>query len=251
MSIETILLILLVGAVALYFGHKGFQQLVRIRTGKAIKAGSTAVEREEDEYKRLLGLLPTQEEAVTSVMADSRIAEKDLKAAKDAEGVAEKAYYDAEDLKASEGTLDTLATAWEDAKKHTADMAAVATEAKQAQDEAREALDETTKALKKFEQQLVRDKAKEKLTKALNVSADARKHAADMQKQIGAAAEASREVDHDLEQARARNELTKGSAADRELKELRERSAAKSAREQLKAKRAGTAQPEAGAAAQS
>ncbi len=238
MNLDTIVLIVIGIAAALYFGHKGFQQLVRIWFNQTVKAGSTAVQREEDEYNRLSALLPVQEEAVTSVMADARVAAKDLKAAQDAVETAERDYNHADDLKATEGTLDSLATAWEDAKKHVVDMAAVATEAKKAADEAREALDETAKALKKFEQQLVRDKAKEKLTKALNITADARKQTKDMQAQIGAAAQASREVDHDLEQARARNELSQGTAAERELKELKASSGAKSAREQLKARRA-------------
>ncbi len=238
MSLSTILLIVIGIAAALYFGHKGFKQLVRIWFNQTVKAGSTAVQREEDEYNRLIALLPVQEEAVTSVMADARTASKDLKTAQDAANEAEKNYNDAEDLKATEGTLDSLATSWEEAKKQVADMAAIATEAKKAADEARDALDETAKALKKFEQQLVRDKAKEKLTKALNITADARKQTKDMQAQIGAAAQASREVDHDLEQARARNELSQGTEAERELKELKAKSGAKSAREELKARRA-------------
>jgi hypothetical protein len=241
MELTTLIAIVLGGLVLLYFGHKGFQQLVRIKANKAIDSGTTPLEKEEDEYKRLLALLPEQRDKVTSVMATASQAAGDLKKANQAVEDAEREYNNGEDLKASEATLDALATAWDDAKKNAAELATIATEADAAQDEAVAALEETTRSLEKFSRQLERDKSKVQLAGALRIASQARQQARDMKSALSAASQASRQVDFDLEKARAENKLSKGSDAEQEMEQLKAKSTAMSAREALKAKRAGNA----------
>ena len=237
MELTTLVLIGIGVLVALYLGHAGFRQLVRVRTDKAIDAGTTAIEKQEDEYKRLRSQLTRQREAVTTVMARSRQSEKDLTAARAAVDAAENDYNMAEDMKASDETLDALATKWDDAKKNVDELATIATELKGAQEEAQEALADTIKSLEKFARQIEQDKAKDELTDALNISADARRQARSMNSEISKAREASRQVDLELEKARANNELSRGSKTDREMEDIREKAAAKSARDALRARR--------------
>lgn len=238
--VTLIIILAVVGVVALFIFNPKFRQLLRIKSDKAIDGATSAIEKEEDEYKRLLALLPVQRDKVTSVMATASQAASDLKRANQAVVDAEKEYNDAEDLKASEKALDALATKWEESKAAAASQAEIAKEASDAQDEAVSALDETTKALGKFASQLERDKSKVALAGALRIAGQARQQAADMKSALSAASQASRQVDFELEKARAENKLSKGSDTDREVAELKEKAAAKSAREQLKAKRAGT-----------
>jgi len=238
--ITLIIGLVIAGVIGLAIFSPKFRQLLRIRGGKAIDAGSTAIEKEEDEYNRLAALLPQQRDKVTSVMATASQAAADLKAANKAVVDAENEYNTGEDLKASEATLDALATKWEEAKAHAASQAEIAKEAADAQAEAVDALEDTTKALAKFAKQLERDKSKVQLAGALKIASQARQQAADMKSALGAASQASRQVDFELEKARAENKLSQGSDSDREMEELKEKAAAKSAREQLRAKRAGT-----------
>ena len=60
-----------------------------------------------------------------------------------------------------------------------------------------------------------------------------------MTSSLSKAGEARREIDKSLEEARAANELAKGSATEQELADLREKAAAKTAREKLEAKLGG------------
>ena len=77
------------------------------------------------------------------------------------------------------------------------------------------------------------DGRKAELTEALNISAQARQEAKDMASSLSRAGEASRQIDADLEAARAANELAKGTQTEQELEQLREKAAAKAARARL------------------
>src|SRR5690606_15419332 len=160
------IIIAVVGVVALAIFHPKFRQLLRIRFNAGVKAGSTAIEREQDEYNRLMALLPKQQEAVATVMADARIAGTNREAARRAVEQAEKDFYLGDDSGASEQTLLALAAASAEAQENVRVMAQIAEEAARAEDEAEAALDATIKALNKFKQQIERDKSKDKLAQA-------------------------------------------------------------------------------------
>jgi hypothetical protein len=212
---------------------------LRIRTNAALDAATTPLEREKDEYNQLMAKLPAQRAAVQKVMANSNIAKKDLDAAQKAVADAERDYKEAKGLGASEGALNELAAKFDAAEASVEEQKKVVTEAAAAADEARGALEATTKALSKFSSRIEADGRKTELASALKVSADARQHARDINSQLSKAGEASRQIDKQLEEARAANDLAKGSQTEQELENLREKAAANAARARLDAKLGG------------
>ena len=243
MSITTILIIVAVlFAAGMLFWPK-FRQLVRIRSNDAVDGMSTAIEKEKDEYKQLVAKLPKQREAVSSVMARSTQADKALADAEARVTELQGKYVTAKNANAPDTVLDKYATEWEESKADVDAKRAIAEELNSAEEEAISALEETTEALKKFADKIERDEGKAELTKALDVAAEAREQAATMKSSISRAGEASRAIDHELEKARSRNELSKGSRADREVAEFEKQQAKKSAREALDALTGGGSAP--------
>jgi hypothetical protein len=212
---------------------------LRIKSNAALDAATTPLEREKDEYNQLMAKLPAQRAAVQKVMANSNIAKKDLDAATAAVAQAEKDYKEAKGLGASEDALNELAAKYDAAGATVEEQKKVVTEAGAAADEARNALDATTKALAKFSARIEADGRKTELASALKVSADARQQARDINSQLSKAGEASRQIDKQLEEARAANDLAKGSQTEQELQALREKAAANAARAKLDAKLGG------------
>ena len=127
-----------------------------------------------------------------------------------------------------------VTASWQNIKTHDGKRQ-IASELNDAEEEAISALEETTTALKRFGSQVEQGRAKAELAKALDVAAEARENSRTMKDSISRAGSAAREIDRALEEARARNELSKGSRSDRELEEYRRQSATKSARSALDA----------------
>jgi translation initiation factor IF-2 len=243
----TLLIVIVVGAFAAgMIFSKNFRdrvlQTLRIKSNSALDNATTALEREKDEYDQLVAKLPAQRAAVQKVMGNARIAQKDLDAKVADVARLEREYKEAKSLGASDAALDELATKYSEAEAAVEEQKKIVTEANAAADEARNALDATTKALGKFAARIEADGRKVELTEALKVSAEARQQAKDIASSLSKAGEASRQIDKELEEARAANELAKGTATEQELEQLREKAAAKSAREKLEGKLGGTAQ---------
>jgi len=236
----TLIIVLAVVAVGagLVFSPK-FRQLLRIKSGKAIDGATTALDKEKDEYNELMKKLPVQRAAVQKVMGNASLAKKDLEAKVAAVAAAESEYKDAKGMSASEAALDELATKFSAAEAAVEDQKKIVAESNSAADEARNALDATTKALSKFATRIEGDERKTELAAALRVSGEARQQAKDIQSSLSAAGAASRQIDKDLEEARAANELAKGTQTEQELERLREQSAAKSARAKLEGRLGG------------
>lgn len=211
-------------------------QVLRIKSNKALDAATTALEREKDEYNQLMNKLPGQRSAVQKVMANAAVAKKDLEAAVKAVDDKKREFNEAKGLGASQAALDELATKYAASKELVTEQTKIVTEANAAADEARSALDATTKALAKFAARIETDERKTELTAALKVSGEARQQAKDISSQLSKASEASRQIDKSLEEARAANDLAKGSQTEQELEQLREKAAAKAAREELEGK---------------
>jgi hypothetical protein len=240
----TLIIVVVLGALAAgmvfspAFRNKVLTTL-RIRSNAALDSATSPLEREKDEYHQLMAKLPGQRKAVQSVMATSAVAKKDLDNALAAVAAAEKDYKDAKALGASEAALNELAGKFDAAEQAVTDQKKVVEEANAAATEARGALESTTKALGKFATRIEGDERKTELAAALRVSADARQAANEINSSLSKAGEASRQIDKDLEEARAGNELSKGSSTEQELAALREKAASKSARERLEAKLGG------------
>lgn len=211
-------------------------QTLRIKSNAALDKATTALERERDEYDQLVAKLPGQRAAVQKVMGNARIAQKDLDAKVADVARLEREYKEAKGLGASDAALDELATKFAAAEAAVEEQKKVVAEANAAAEEARNALDATVKALGKFAARIEADSRKVELTEALNVAAQARQQARDIASSLSKAGEASRQIDRELEEARAANELAKGTATEQELEALREKAAAKSAREKLEGK---------------
>lgn len=223
-----------IGVIA-YFASSKFRQAARIKGNQAVDSMTTAVERQEDDYKQLLAKLPDQRRAVSRVMGNSEKADRDLTAAEKKVADLQGEYADAKASNAPSSVLDTLAEQWQAAKDDVDVKREIAELADQAEQEARAALDATTKALQKFKTQVQQGKAKAELTKALEVSAEASEQSKAMRENIGRASKATQEIDAALDEARARNELTKGTKEEQELADYREKKAAKDARGALDA----------------
>jgi len=232
-----IIAVLGIGA-GLVFSPK-FRQLLRIKSGKAIDSATTALDKEKDEYNELMKKLPGQRAAVQKVMGNASMAKKDLDRAKDAVTTTEREYKEAKGLGASEAALDELANKFAAAEAAAEDQKKIVAEAQSAEAEARSALDATTKALSKFAARIEGDERKTELAAALRVSGEARQQARDIQSSLSTAGAASRQIDKELEEARAGNELAKGTQTEQELDALREKAAAKAAREKLEGRLGG------------
>jgi uncharacterized coiled-coil protein SlyX len=237
----TLVIAIALGAFALgMIASKNFRdrvlQTLRIKSNQALDKATTAHERQKDEYDQLVAKLPVQRAAVQKVMGNARIAQKDLDAKKADMARLEREYKEAKGLGASEAALDELATKFAAAETAVEEQNKVVTEANAAAAEARSALEATTKALGKFASRIEADGRKVELTEALKVSAEARQQARDISSSLTKAGEASRQIDKELEEARAANDLAKGTATEQELEQLREKAAAKSARERLEGK---------------
>jgi len=226
----TTLIILAVAAVAAgaIFSPK-FRQLLRIRGGKAVDAGSTALEKEKDQYNQLVAKLPKQRDSVAKTKANATLAQKRLNELETKLGEIEGEFKLAESQKADYAATEAA----------IATQKAVATEAASIADEALKALEETTKALAKFKSRIEADGNKVELTQALETAATARQELADIKTQISGAGQASAEIDRALEEARAKNDMSKGSTTDQAREKLKEQAAAASAKDRLRAKIGG------------
>lgn len=233
MIIEILILVAVLAFVSAFAFSPRFRQMLRIRGGNAVDSMTTTIEKEKDVYRQLMNQLPVQREAVSSVMARSSIAEKDLETAKQTVESAFSEYNEAKGLGASDQALDALAVKWEDAKEAVEAAEELLNEMHAAEEEATDELEKTINSLKKFEKQIEKDEAKSELATALKISAAAREQSGGLRSKISEAGKHSRTVDLELEKARAANNLSKGSKVDRELEDLSEKAKAKKARSSL------------------
>jgi len=217
-----------------------FRQLIRIRGGKAVDSATSAIEKEQDAFEQLKKKMPAQREMVTKVMAAANMAKSELDRRNVALESVKARFAQARKLGASDNALNELGAQFTSAKTAVDEQQKVLTEAQATADEARHSLDQTIAAMQKFGQKVETDKSKAELAAALRVTAEARQSAADITSALSAAGSASKEVDRQLEEARAANQLSKGTSTDQELSQLDEKAAAASGRAELEALLDGT-----------
>jgi hypothetical protein len=109
-------------------------------------------------------------------------------------------------------------------------------------------VDKARKELRHVQMTIKSDEAKAKATLALDAATHVMEAARSITANGGALKQASGEVNHDFEQAKARLNDMKGTAAERELRELGERQQLDEMRQRLDAKRAAKTDPTAGTA---
>ena len=235
MTGTTIVIALIVLGVVLFFAWPAFRQFLRIRAGNAVGKGTTAVERNKDRYKQLKAELPIQRENVAQCMATVDDVTKDLTDAEAAVGAVQNEYKTAKELNASEGALDSLGKQFDAAEAKVTTIKGRLALAKTASDEAQNALDSTVESLKTFADKIQDSELAAQLTSAINISAKAKQQAKDINDKLSEAAEDFDSVEHDLNVARNKAKLGDGSAADRELADLKKKAAAKSGRSKLDA----------------
>jgi len=242
MSPITLIILLAVGAfvAALIFSPK-FRQFLRIRVGGAVDKGTTPLEKEKDEYNALMAKLAAQRTAVAKVMANASLAKKELDQEIAAVEAVEKEYKEAKALGASEAALNELASKYSAAELAVTEQKQIVVDANAAAAEARNALDTTIKAVQKFATRIESDERKTERAAALRTAGEASQAAKDIDSSLSKAGQHHRDVEKELEEARAAAELSKGTATEQELEALREKAAQKAAREKLEGKLGGGA----------
>ena len=236
MSTTNLLIILaVIGVGAAVAFIPSVRQLFRIRGGKVVDAGTSALEKEEDSYKQLVARLPKNRDAVARTKANAVIQERKLTDLQTKLEGLKKEYKLANDQNAPEATKTAIETDFANTKSAIENQTVVAAEAKKVATEALTALEQTTAALSKFKDQIEADGNKVQLKEALELTAATRNELNDIKTQISGAGQASATIDRELETARAKNDMSKGSAVDQDRAALQEKAAASAARDELRA----------------
>jgi hypothetical protein len=104
-------------------------------------------------------------------------------------------------------------------------------------------VDKARKDLRRVQMTVKSDEAKAKATVALDAAAKVMEAARSISADGGALKQASGEVNHEFEKARARIDIMQGSASERELKQITDRDEIAGLRQRLDSKRAAKAAP--------
>ena len=246
MATGAIITIALIGlAVVLFYKWPALRQMLRIRGNDVVSKGSTAVERNKDRLKELKGLLPAQRTNVANCMATVDDLTADLADAEKALVTIQDEYKTATEMKASEAALDTLGKRYDAAEEKVKKIKGRLGEAQGASDEAQKALDETIEGIQAFGDKVEDSALAVHLTEALETSAKAKQQAKDINDKLSEASEDFDAVEHELNVARNKDNLGEGTAADRELDEMKKKAGAKSGRRKLDALTKGATPPSA------
>jgi hypothetical protein len=237
MSTIAILAILAAVAVAggLVFSPK-FRQLFRIRVGGAVDQGTSALEKEKDHYNQLVAKIPAQRDSVARTKAGAVIANRKLTQLTEKLAGIEAEYKQADAVKADATVLAAIEADFAATEAAIEEQKKIAAESANIADEALKALEETTKALGKFKSRIEQDANKVDLKDSLEMAARARQELKDIQTEISGAGQASAEIDRALEEARAKNDMSKGSTTDQAREKLAEQVTNNAARERLRSK---------------
>ena len=136
---------------------------------------------------------------------------------------------------ASPDVLTQVSTQWQAAKDALPTLEGVLAEAHKNADEAQKALNSTIEALRKEQANIGSDEAKAQLASAIRQNAQVQQQLSDLKNGLGGLADARKEVDADLDKARAEGKLSQGTDADREMAALDEKAAAASAQSSIEA----------------
>ena len=235
-TLSIVILLVVAGIVTGAIFSPKFRQLLRIRGGKAVDAGTTALEKEQDQYKVLVAKIPAQRTSVATTKAGAVIAQKKLTTLTSKLSDIEAEFKQADAVQAPADVVAAIEADYAATEQAIEAQKVIASEAAQIADEALQALEATTKALSKFESRIEQDSNKVELKKSLESDAADRQELKDIQTEISGAGQSSSEIDKERESARAKNDMSKGSSTDQARQELAEKAAASAAGARLRAK---------------
>ncbi|MBI5172785.1 MAG: hypothetical protein HY986_07845 [Candidatus Melainabacteria bacterium] len=233
---EKIILGLLVVGAGVIIGFPKVRQALRIKINNAAEGSTSAIERLEDTYESLLAKLPKQKQAVAKAQAGASDAQKQLVAAEAALVEIEERHSTALGLGASEEALGVLEDQYSEQEALIEELKANAQEASKLAGEALKALEATAQKLKKFEREVESAGRKAELTEAYRVANQVSAELGTINSSLSKAGQAARQVDMELETARAESQLNQGSAGEIELAELEAKQRRASVRSKLRQK---------------
>ena len=202
------------------FAMPEITQLFRIRTAAAVNSASTAVERSEDHVNEAVKHLPAQRELVAAQMA---AADKANSAAQNKRAEVDTLFTKVQTAingKASDATITTLKTQWLTAKNAVAGLDEAATAAHAAADEAQTGLNEMIELIQTSAAGVEQLMSDTNLAAIYRQNSTIRQQLADMKAGLGDSSADTQSVQDDLATARHLNELSQGTAANREMAEI-------------------------------
>jgi chromosome segregation ATPase len=220
--------------VAAIFSPK-VRQALRIWGNKGVNNATTAVDRAKDRVRQAEAKLPGVRENVARLMTaaqNAQTAVTDKKA--EAEELLTK-YSTAKNMNASAQTQETLKLRWKTAKDAIPGLETAATAAAQEAEDAQKELEDYIQIIAESEAGVQKLEADATLAEIYRASAANRQALNDMKKGLGANGEDAKQVRDELQTAKNANELSKGSAADREMAEIERKAKANSADDEIEA----------------
>lgn len=237
MATGTILAIVLGVLAVIAFANprlrRKFVNMIGIKTEGALDAATNPVERMKFTHRELVSQAENQKAAVQRVMAQETRARKERDAAQQKMEELKSKYNTAKNANFPESALNTIAKQFGEAKESLKGTEDRLTMAVTASDEARSALEATNKELQKMASTIQDAAAKAELAKAIKTSNDVTNSLDSIRGKGASINEDAAAIDRALDEARAGQELNKGSKEDQELKRLEDELAARQAREEL------------------
>lgn len=220
---ETIFAIAAVVAVAVIAGaifSPRFRQALRIWGDKGLSKTSTPVERAKDRVKQAIDKLPTQRELVARLMT---AADNASAAVTDKEAEADRLltkYQTAVTAKATPETQNTLKLQWKRAKDAVPTLREAAVAAQSAAADAQAELEGFIELIQTSQDGVAQLESDANLAAILRETTAFRQRVNDLKSGLGDMAADQKAVKDELATARNASELSKGSAAEREMQQI-------------------------------
>ncbi|MDR3613773.1 MAG: hypothetical protein P4L53_09400 [Candidatus Obscuribacterales bacterium] len=206
-----------------------FLQAFRINGEKVVSHGSTPLERIEDNVKQAEAHLPQQRALVAQEMTAAQRASTNADNKRAEVESLFKEVQTAMSASASAATVTTLKQRWLTAKGEVEALDKIALDAHTAADEAQHDLEGLLSLIQQSEQGAQKLKDDANLAETLKHSTELRQQVNDLKAGLGANAADVAAVEDGLANARNAAELSKGSAADREMAAIHEKTQASAA----------------------
>ncbi|MDR3613772.1 MAG: hypothetical protein P4L53_09395 [Candidatus Obscuribacterales bacterium] len=226
--IEVVGVVAVVGGLA-YWQIPAVRQLFRINRDKVIAASSTPLERITDNVNQAIAKLPAQRALVAQQMTAAQRAQTNAQNKRDEVEDLFKQVNVAIGANATAATITTLKQRWLTAKGAVVDLDKVSEEAHKSADDAQAELEDLLTLIQQSKAGAEKLKSDANLTAILQQSTQFRTQVNDLKSGLGANAADVQEVQDALSNARNANELSKGSAADREMADIAKKTQASAA----------------------
>ena len=228
-AILDVVLVVGAGAGLAYAFVPGVRQLFRINGNKIIKNASTPLDRVTDNVNQAIAKLPTQRALVASLMTAGEKAQKAADAKRTEVETLFAEVNTAINAKASDATITTYKQRWLAAKNAIPALDAAAVEAHNTAEDAQQELESLIAQIQESQAGVEKLKSDSQLTEILHQSGQLRQQVNDLKNGLGANADDVTAIQDGLSNARNANELSKGSAADREMADIKKKAQAGSA----------------------